>query len=106
MKRGIGRRQFIQRSLVGAAAAPAIVHVLGGEAAASQAVLATDRIQVGAIGVGAGRAWGAAAIVRVRGGEAAASQAVLASDRIQVGIIGVGARVQSGVLQAAVAVPG
>ena len=68
MKRGIGRRQFIQRSLVGAAAAPAIVHVLGGEAAASQAVLANDRIQVG--------------------------------------IIGVGARVQSGVLQAAVAVPG
>ena len=58
----------MQSSLVGAAAAPAIVHVLGGEAAASQAVLANDRIQVG--------------------------------------IIGVGARVQSGVLQAAVAVPG
>ena len=68
MERGIGRRQFMQRSLVGAAAAPAIVHVLSGEAAASQAVAANDRIQVG--------------------------------------IIGVGARVQSGVLQAAVAVPG
>jgi predicted dehydrogenase len=68
MKRGIGRRQFMQRSFVAAAAAPAIVHVLGGEAAAAQAVSANDRIQVG--------------------------------------IIGVGARVQSGVLQAAVAVPG
>ena len=68
MKRGIDRRQFMQRSLVGAAAAPAIMHVLGEEAAASQSVAANDRIQVG--------------------------------------IIGVGARVQSGVMQAAVAVPG
>jgi len=68
MKRGIGRRQFMQRSLVGVAATPAIAHVLGAEAAASQTVAANDRIQVG--------------------------------------IIGVGARVQSGVLQAAVAVPG
>ena len=58
----------MQSSLVGAAAAPAILHVLGEEAAASQSVAANDRIQVG--------------------------------------IIGVGARVQSGVLQAAVAVPG
>lgn len=68
MKRGIGRRQFMQRSLVGAAATPAIAHVLRGEAVASQAVGANDRIQMG--------------------------------------IIGVGARVQSGVMQAAVAVPG
>jgi predicted dehydrogenase len=68
MKRGIGRRQFMQRSLVGAAAMPAVAHVLRGEAVASQAVGANDRIQLG--------------------------------------IIGVGARVQSGVMQAAVAVPG
>ena len=68
MKPGIGRRQFMQRSLVGAAAAPMIVHVLGEEATAAQTVAANDRIQVG--------------------------------------IIGVGARVQSGVMQAAVAVPG
>ena len=68
MKSGIGRRQFMQRSLVGAAAAPAILHVLGEEAQAAQPVAANDRIQVG--------------------------------------IIGVGARVQSGVLPAAVAVPG
>jgi predicted dehydrogenase len=53
MKPGIGRRQFMQRSLAGVAAAPAIVHVLGGEAEAAQAVPANDRIQVGIIGVGA-----------------------------------------------------
>jgi predicted dehydrogenase len=68
MKKGIGRRQFMQRSLAGVAAAPAIVHVLGAEAEASQASSPNDRIQVG--------------------------------------IIGVGARVQSGVLDAALAVPG
>jgi predicted dehydrogenase len=69
MKPGIGRRQFMQKSLAGVAAAPAIVHVLGEEAAAYQ-------------------------------------QSASPNDRIQVGIIGVGARVQSGVMQAAVAVPG
>ncbi len=69
MKRGIGRRQFMQRSLVGAAAAPVIAHVLGAEAEAQP-------------------------------------QAVSPNDRVQVGIIGVGARVQSGVMQAAMAVPG
>jgi predicted dehydrogenase len=53
MKPEIGRRQFMQRSLAGAAAAPAIVHVLGAASAASQAVSANDRIQVGIIGVGA-----------------------------------------------------
>jgi predicted dehydrogenase len=68
MKPGIGRRQFMQKSLAGVAAAPAIVHVLGEEAAAYQSGSPNDKIQVG--------------------------------------IIGVGARVQSGVLQAAVAVPG
>jgi predicted dehydrogenase len=40
MKPGIGRRQFMQRSLAGVAAAPAVVHVLGA------------RVQVGIIGVG------------------------------------------------------
>lgn len=69
MKPGIGRRQFMQKSLAGAAAAPAILHVLGEESQASQAPTS-------------------------------------ANDKVQVGIIGVGARVQSGVLQAAVAVPG
>jgi len=68
MKSGIGRRQFMQRSLAGVAAAPAIAHVLGSEAEATQTVSANDRIQVG--------------------------------------IIGVGARVQSGLLDAAVGVPG
>ena len=68
MKPGIGRRQFMQKSLAGVAAAPAIVHVLGEEAAAYQTSSPNDKIQVG--------------------------------------IIGVGARVQSGVMQAAVAVPG
>ncbi len=69
MKAGISRRQFMQRSAVGAAAAPLAAHVLGHEAQAL-------------------------------------AQPASANDRIQVGIIGVGARVQSGVLQAAVAVPG
>ena len=68
MKSGIGRRQFMQRSLAGVAAAPAIVHVLGATAEATQGVSANDRIQIG--------------------------------------IIGVGARVQSGLLDAAVAAPG
>jgi predicted dehydrogenase len=53
MKPGIGRRQFMQRSVLGAAAAPAILHVLGAEAESAQAVPANDRIQVGIIGVGA-----------------------------------------------------
>ena len=53
MKSGIGRRQFMQKSLAGVAAAPAIVHVLGEEAAAFQPTSANDRIQVGVIGVGA-----------------------------------------------------
>lgn len=69
MKPGINRRQFMQKSLVGAAAAPLVAHVLGHEAEAF-------------------------------------AQAVSPNDRIQVGIIGVGARVQSGVLDAALAVPG
>ena len=68
MKPGIGRRQFMQRSLAGVAATPAIMHVLSAEAEAAQPVSANDRIQVG--------------------------------------IIGVGARVQSGLLDAAVGVPG
>jgi len=54
MKTGINRRQFMQKSLVGAAAAPLVTHVLGHEAEAfAQAVSPTDRIQVGLIGVGA-----------------------------------------------------
>jgi predicted dehydrogenase len=69
MKSGINRRQFLGRSLVGAAAAPAVVRTLVAEAAP---VAPSDS----------------------------------PNDRIQVGIIGVGARVQSGVLQAAMAVPG
>jgi len=52
MKRGIGRRQFMQRSLAGVAATPAIMHVLGAEAEATQTASANDRIQVGIIGVG------------------------------------------------------
>ncbi|MGE5127151.1 MAG: Gfo/Idh/MocA family protein [Betaproteobacteria bacterium] len=69
MKPGINRRQFMQRSLVGAVATPLVLHTIGHEAGA-------------------------------------ATQAVSANDRIQVGIIGVGARVQSGLLDAATAVPG
>ncbi len=54
MKAGINRRQFMQKSLVGAAAAPLLTHVLGHEAEAlTQAVSPNDRIQVGIIGVGA-----------------------------------------------------
>ena len=46
-------------------------------------------------------------VTHVLGHEAEAfAQAVSPNDRIQVGIIGVGARVQSGLLQAAMAVPG
>jgi len=69
MKPGINRRQFMQRSLVGAAATPLVLHTIG------------------------------------HGSEAFAG-AVSANDRIQLGIIGVGSRVQSGVMQAAMAVPG
>ena len=54
MKPGINRRQFMQKSLVGAAAAPLVTHVLGHEKDAfAQAVSPNDRIQVGLIGVGA-----------------------------------------------------
>ena len=54
MKAGINRRQFMQKSLVGAAAAPLVTHVLGHEAEAfTQAASPNDRIQVGIIGVGA-----------------------------------------------------
>jgi predicted dehydrogenase len=57
MKSSINRRQFMQKSLVGAAAAPLVTHVLGGESEASvQApppVSPNDRVQVGLIGVGA-----------------------------------------------------
>jgi predicted dehydrogenase len=54
MKAGINRRQFMQKSLVGAAAVPVATHVLSHEAEAfAQAVSPNDRIQVGIIGVGA-----------------------------------------------------
>ena len=54
MKAGINRRQFMQKSLVGAAAAPLVTHVLGHEAEAfTQPVSLNDRIQVGLVGVGA-----------------------------------------------------
>ncbi len=54
MKAGINRRQFMQKSLVGAAAAPLVTHVLGHEAEAlAQTASPNDRIQVGMIGVGA-----------------------------------------------------
>ena len=69
MNPGINRRQFMQRSLVGAAATPFLLHTVGHDAEA----------------LGRGTS---------------------ANDRIQVGFIGVGARVQSGVLQAAMGVPG
>ncbi|MGD8897076.1 MAG: Gfo/Idh/MocA family oxidoreductase, partial [Acidobacteriota bacterium] len=69
MKPGINRRQFMQRSLVGAAAAPLVARSVGAE-------------------------------------PGAAARPVSANDRIQMGIIGVGARVQSGVMQSALAQPG
>ncbi len=57
MKSGMNRRQFMQKSLVGAAAAPLVTHVLGREADAAtqptRPVSPNDRIQVGLIGVGA-----------------------------------------------------
>jgi predicted dehydrogenase len=54
MKPGINRRQFMQKGLVGAAAAPLVTHVLGHEAGAfARTTSANDRIQVGLIGVGA-----------------------------------------------------
>jgi predicted dehydrogenase len=73
MKSGINRRQFMQKSLVGAAAVPLVTHVLGREAEAAQP-----------------------------------SKPASANDHIQVGLIGVGARClqSSGLLDAAVAVPG
>lgn len=69
MKPGINRRQFMHRSLVGAAATSAVLHTVGHDAEAL-------------------------------------AQPVAPNDRIQVGIIGVGSRVQSGVMQAAMAIPG
>ena len=66
MKPGINRRQFMQHSLIGAAATPLLLHTIGHEAEAL-------------------------------------TQAVSPNDRIQMGIIGVGSRVQSGVMQAAMA---
>jgi len=54
MKPGINRRQFMQKSLVGAAAAPVIARSVGAEPGpAPKPVSANDRIQVGVIGVGA-----------------------------------------------------
>jgi predicted dehydrogenase len=69
MKPGINRRQFMQKSLVGAAAAPLVARSVAAE-------------------------------------PGAAPEPVSPNDRIQMGIIGVGARVQSGVMQAALAQPG
>jgi len=52
MKAAINRREFMQRSVVGAAAAPLLTHVLGHEAEASAGGASpNDRIQVGMIGV-------------------------------------------------------
>ncbi len=68
MKPGINRRQFMQRSLVGAAA-PLVARSVAAE-------------------------------------PGPATRPVSANDRIQMGIIGVGARVQSGVMQSAMAQPG
>ena len=68
MKPGINRRQFMQHSLVGAAAAPLVARTVAHAAEEAESVSPNDRIQMG--------------------------------------IIGVGARVQSGVMQAAVAQPG
>ncbi|MCG6927525.1 MAG: Gfo/Idh/MocA family oxidoreductase [Acidobacteria bacterium] len=54
MKPGINRRQFMQKSLVGAAAAPVIARSVGAEPGpAPKPVAPNDRIQVGVIGVGA-----------------------------------------------------
>ncbi len=54
MKSGINRRQFMQKSLVGAAATPLVLHAIGHAAeAAAQTTSPNDRIQVGMIGVGA-----------------------------------------------------
>lgn len=69
MKRGINRRQFLHRSLIGSAAAPFAVHLMANEVVGAPAVASPN-------------------------------------DRIQVGIIGVGARVQPGLLDAALTVPG
>jgi predicted dehydrogenase len=69
MKSGIDRRQFMQRSLVAAAAAPLALHAIGRDAHAAPTTTSPN-------------------------------------DRIRVGFVGVGARVQSGLLQAAMAVPG
>jgi predicted dehydrogenase len=69
VKPGINRRQFIERSLAGAAAAPLVARSVAAEPDPT-------------------------------------ARPVAANDRIQVGIIGVGARVQSGVLQSAMAQPG
>jgi predicted dehydrogenase len=54
MKAGINRRQFMQKSLVGAAAAPLAARSVRAEPGpAPRAVSANNRIQVGVVGVGA-----------------------------------------------------
>jgi predicted dehydrogenase len=54
MKPGINRRQFMQRSLVGAAAAPLVARSVGAEPGPDTTpVSPNDRIQMGIIGVGA-----------------------------------------------------
>jgi len=54
MKPGINRRQFMQHSLIGAAAAPLVARSVGAEPGpAPKPVSANDRIQVGMIAVGA-----------------------------------------------------
>jgi predicted dehydrogenase len=54
MKPGIDRRQFMKRSLVGAAAAPLIARTVGaGPQSGTRQVSPNDRIQIGMIGVGA-----------------------------------------------------
>ncbi len=54
MKPGINRRQFMQRSLVGAAAAPLVARSVAADTGPGlKSVSPNDRIQVGIIGVGA-----------------------------------------------------
>jgi predicted dehydrogenase len=53
MKSGINRRQFIQKSLVGAAATPVVARTVAHAAQQQTPVSPNDRIQVGMIAVGA-----------------------------------------------------
>ncbi len=55
MKPGINRRQFMETSLVGAAAAPLVARSAAAQGEGTGAVSANDRLQLGMIGVG-GRA--------------------------------------------------